>query len=157
MFDFDKIIERQSDKCRKWDHTFVCSRFGDVPESFIPLWIADMDFTSPPAVIDGFRRIVEHGTFGYTWCFDEFYDAVIAFQRKRHQVEVEKSWITLTYGTVSTLHYTVQAFCKPGDSVMMNTPVYDPFAMAAQRQGVQVLANPLRVEENRYQLDFNLI
>lgn len=85
-----------------------------------------MDFTSPPAVIDGFRRIVEHGTFGYTWCFDEFYDAVIAFQRKRHQVEVEKSWITLTYGTVSTLHYTVQAFCKPGDSVMMNTPVYDP-------------------------------
>lgn len=66
MFDFDKIIERQNDKCRKWDHTFVCSRFGDVPESFIPLWIADMDFTSPPAVIDGFRRIVEHGTFGYT-------------------------------------------------------------------------------------------
>ena len=48
-----------------------------------------MDFTSPPAVIDGFRRIVEHGTFGYTRCFDEFYDAVIAFQRKRHQVEVE--------------------------------------------------------------------
>ena len=116
-----------------------------------------MDFTSPPAVIDGFRRIVEHGIFGYTWCFDEFYDAVIAFQRKRHQVEVEKSWITLTYGTVSTLHYTIQAYCKPGDSVMMNTPVYDPFAMAAQRQGVQVLANPLRVEENRYQLDFNLI
>jgi bifunctional pyridoxal-dependent enzyme with beta-cystathionase and maltose regulon repressor activities len=143
VFDFDKIIERKSDKCRKWDHAFVCSRFGDVPEGFIPLWIADMDFTSPPAVIEGFQRIVEHGTFGYTWCFDEFYDAVIAFQRTRHQVEVEKSWITLTYGTVSTLHYTVQAFCTPGDSVMMNTPVYDPFAMAAQRQGVRVLANPL--------------
>ena len=86
MFDFDKIIERKSDKCRKWDHAFVCSRFGDVPQGFIPLWIADMDFTSPPAVIEGFQRIVEHGTFGYTWCFDEFYDAVIAFQRKRHQV-----------------------------------------------------------------------
>jgi cystathionine beta-lyase len=59
-----------------------------------------MDFTSPPAVIEGFQRIVEHGTFGYTWCFDEFYDAVMAFQRTRHQVEVEKSWLTLTYGTV---------------------------------------------------------
>ena len=157
MFDFDKIIERKSDKCRKWDHAFVCSRFGDVSEGFIPLWIADMDFTSPPAVIEGFQRIVEHGTFGYTWCFDEFYDATIAFQRTRHQVEVDRSWITLTYGTVSTLHYTVQAFCTAGDSVMMNTPVYDPFAMAAQRQGVKVLANPLRVEENRYQLDFHLI
>lgn len=157
MFDFDKIIERKSDKCRKWDHAFVCSRFGEVPADFIPLWIADMDFTSPPEVIEGFQRIVEHGTFGYTWCFDEFYDAVINFQRQRHHVSVEKSWITLTYGTVSTLHYTVQAFCQPGDYVMMNTPVYDPFAMAAQRQDVRVLANPLRVEDNRYQLDFDLI
>lgn len=157
MFDFDSIIERQSDKCRKWDHPFVCSRFGAVPKDFIPLWIADMDFTSPPAVIDGFQRIVQHGTFGYTYCFDAFYDAVITFQYERHQVNVQRDWITLTYGTVSTLHYTVQAFCQPGDSVMMNTPVYDPFAMAAQRQNVHVLASPLRVEENRYHLDVELI
>lgn len=100
-----------------------------------------MDFTSPPAVIDGFQRIVQHGTFGYTYCFDAFYDAVITFQHERHQVNVQRDWITLTYGTVSTLHYTVQAFCQPGDSVMMNTPVYDPFAMAAQRQNVHVLAS----------------
>lgn len=157
MFNFDTLVERKSDKCRKWDHHFVCSRFGDVPTDFIPLWIADMDFMSPPAVIDGFQRIVQHGTFGYTWCFDEFYDAVIGFQRDRHQVAVDKRWITLTYGTVSTLHYTVQAFCQPGDCVMMNTPVYDPFAMAAQRQGVRVLANPLRAVNNRYELDADLI
>lgn len=157
MFDFDTLVERKSDKCRKWDHQFVCSRFGDVPADFIPLWIADMDFMSPPAVIDGFQRIVQHGTFGYTWCFDEFYDAVIGFQRDRHQAAVDKSWITLTYGTVSTLHYTVQAFCQPGDCVMMNTPVYDPFAMAAQRQGVRVLANPLKAVDNRYELDVELI
>lgn len=157
MFDFDTLIERKSDKCRKWDHQFVCSRFGAVPEDFVPLWIADMDFTSPPAVIEGFQRIVQHGTFGYTYCFDEFYDAVIGFQRDRHHVDVERDWITLTYGTVSTLHYMVQAFCQTGDSVMMNTPVYDPFAMATQRQGVRVLANPLKVEDNRYHLDFALI
>ena len=154
MFDFDQIIERKSDKCRKWDHDFVCSRFGNVPEDFIPLWIADMDFTSPPAVIEGFQRIVTHGTFGYTWCFEDFYAAVVGFQQQCHHVSVDPSWITLTYGTVSTLHYTVQAFCQPGDCVMMNTPVYDPFAMATERQGVRVLANPLRVENNRYHLDF---
>lgn len=157
MFDFDKIVERKSDKCRKWDHQFVCSRFGAVPQDFIPLWIADMDFTSPPAVIEGFQHIVEHGTFGYTYCFDEFYTSVIGFQLARHHVNVERDWITLTYGTVSTLHYMVQAFCQTGDCVMMNTPVYDPFAMATQRQGVQVLANPLTVENNRYQLNFELI
>lgn len=157
MFNFDTLVERKSDKCRKWDHQFVCSRFGEVPADFIPLWIADMDFKSPPAVVEGFQRIVEHGTFGYTWCFDEFYDAVIGFQRDRHQVAVDKNWITLTYGTVSTLHYTVQAFCQPGDCVMMNTPVYDPFAMAAQRQDVRVLANPLKAVDNRYELDLELI
>lgn len=157
MFDFDKIVERKSDKCRKWDHRFVCSRFGDVPEDFIPLWIADMDFTSPPAVIEGFQNIVQHGTFGYTSCFDEFYDAVIAFQKESHHVDVEREWITLTYGTVSTLHYTVQAFCLPDDCVMMNTPVYDPFAMAVQRQGVRVLTNPLSIKEGRYNIDFSLV
>ncbi|AYN27777.1 putative C-S lyase [Buttiauxella sp. 3AFRM03] len=157
MFDFDKIIERKNDKCRKWDHRFVCSRFGEVPEDFIPLWIADMDFSAPPAVIEGFQRIVQHGTFGYTSCFDEFYDAVITFQRESHHVAVERDWITLTYGTVSTLHYAVQAFCQQGDCVMMNTPVYDPFAMAAQRQGVSVLANPLKIEHGRYIIDFSLV
>lgn len=72
-------------------------------------------------------------------------DAVIGFQRDRHHVSVERDWITLTDGIVSTLHYMVQAFCQPGDSVMLNTPVYDPFAMATERQGVKVLANPLSV------------
>lgn len=157
MYNFDEIIERKSDRCRKWDHQYVCSRFGDVPQDFIPLWIADMDFKSPPAVIERFSQIAQHGTFGYTWCFDEFYEAVVRFQALRHQVQITPDWITLSYGTVSTLHYLVQAFCQPGDSVMMNTPVYDPFAHAVARQNVTVLTNPLVVRDNRYHLDFDNI
>lgn len=72
MYNFDEIIDRSVDKCRKWDYDYVCSRFGAVPKDFIPMWIADMDFKSPPEVIAGLRQIVEHGTFGYTYCFDEF-------------------------------------------------------------------------------------
>lgn len=98
------------------------------------MWIADMDFKSPPEVIAGLRQIVEHGTFGYTYCFDEFYQAVINFQAKQHNADIAREWITLTYGTVSTLHYTIQAFCNAGDAILMNTPVYDPFALAAERQ-----------------------
>lgn len=157
MYNFDEIIERKSDRCRKWDHQYVCSRFGDVPQDFIPLWIADMDFKSPPAVIERFTQVAQHGTFGYTWCFDEFYDAVVRFQAQRHQVTVQPEWVTLSYGTVSTLHYLVQAFCQPGDCVMMNTPVYDPFAHAVTRQNVTVLTNPLVVRDNRYHLDFEHI
>ncbi|MEK8140377.1 PatB family C-S lyase [Morganella morganii] len=157
MYDFDEIIERKSDRCRKWDHQYVCSRFGEVPQDFIPLWIADMDFKSPPAVIERFTQVAQHGTFGYTWCFDEFYDAVVRFQAERHQVTVLREWVTLSYGTVSTLHYLVQAFCQPGDCVMMNTPVYDPFAHAVTWQNVTVLTNPLVARDNRYHLDFDHI
>lgn len=150
---FDELADRISDKCRKWDMKVIESRFGPVPTDSIPMWIADMDFKSPPAVARKFSEIISWGTFSYTHCIDDFYEAVINFQARHHKVAVEREWITLSYGTVSTLHYTVQAFCQPGDSIIMNTPVYDPFAKAAERQGVKVVANPLTLSKGRYRID----
>lgn len=150
---FDELADRISDKCRKWDMKVIESRFGPVPADSIPMWIADMDFKSPPAVARKFSEIISWGTFSYTHCIDDFYEAVINFQARHHKVAVEREWITLSYGTVSTLHYTVQAFCQPGDSIIMNTPVYDPFAKAAERQGVKVVANPLTLNKGRYRID----
>lgn len=150
---FDELADRISDKCRKWDMKVIESRFGPVPADSIPMWIADMDFKSPPAVARKFSEIISWGTFSYTHCIDDFYKAVINFQARHHRVAVEREWITLSYGTVSTLHYTVQAFCQPGDSIIMNTPVYDPFAKAAKRQGVRVVANPLALSKGRYRID----
>ncbi|MGL6627543.1 MalY/PatB family protein [Aeromonas jandaei] len=150
---FDELADRISDKCRKWDMKVIESRFGPVPADSIPMWIADMDFKSPPAVARKFSEIISWGTFSYTHCIDDFYAAVINFQARHHKVAVEREWITLSYGTVSTLHYTVQAFCQPGDSIIMNTPVYDPFAKAAERQGVKVVANPLALSKGRYRID----
>ena len=150
---FDELADRISDKCRKWDMKVIESRFGPVPADSIPMWIADMDFKSPLAVARKFSEIISWGTFSYTHCIDDFYEAVINFQARHHKVAVEREWITLSYGTVSTLHYTVQAFCQPGDSIIMNTPVYDPFAKAAERQGVKVVANPLALNKGRYRID----
>ncbi|QIF45872.1 MalY/PatB family protein [Aeromonas veronii] len=150
---FDELADRISDKCRKWDMKVIESRFGPVPADSIPMWIADMDFKSPPAVARKFSEIISWGTFSYTHCIDDFYEAVINFQARHHKVAVEREWITLSYGTVSTLHYTVQAFCQPGDSIIMNPPVYDPFAKAAERQGVKVVANPLALNKGRYRID----
>lgn len=150
---FDELADRISDKCRKWDMKVIESRFGPVPADSIPMWIADMDFKSPPAVARKFSEVISWGTFSYTHCIDDFYEAVINFQARHHKVAVEREWITLSYGTVSTLHYTVQAFCQPGDSIIMNTPVYDPFAKAAERQGVKVVANPLALSKGRYRID----
>jgi cystathionine beta-lyase len=154
MYNFDEITDRISEKCRKWDRSIVEKNFGEVPDSFIPMWIADMDFKIPVEIEKTFEEAVKRGVFGYTYCYDEFYEAVIDWQRSMHKVEVKKEWITLSYGTVSTIHYAIQTFCQAGDYVLMNTPVYDPFDAAAERQGVNRVYNSLVIKDNRYYIDF---
>ncbi|MDK2563226.1 PatB family C-S lyase [Romboutsia sedimentorum] len=154
MYSFDYKPDRVSEKCRKWDLNIIRAKFGDVSEDFIPMWIADMDFKIPTQVEKKFIDTIKRGVLGYTYCYDEFYDAVINWQRDMHDVEVKKEEITLTYGTVSTLHYTVQAFCKEGDSIILNTPVYDPFESSAKKQGVKVISNALDAVDNRYYINF---
>lgn len=157
MYSFDYKPDRISEKCRKWDINIVRDKFGDVREDFIPMWIADMDFKVPTQIEKRFIEAVKRGVFGYTYVYDEFYNAVINWQRDMHNVEVKKEEITLTYGTVSTLHYVVQAFCKEGDSIILNTPVYDPFEGSAKKQGVNVISNTLDVVDNRYYINFDLL
>lgn len=157
MHNFDHKPDRVSEKCRKWDLNIIRDKFGDVSEDFIPMWIADMDFKIPTQIENKFIEAVKRGVFGYTYCYDGFYNAVINWQRDMHNVEVKKEEITLTYGTVSTLHYTVQAFCKEGDSIILNTPVYDPFESSAKKQGVNVINNTLNVFGNRYYINFDLL
>lgn len=157
MYNFDYKPDRINEKCRKWDLNIIRDKFGDVSEDFIPMWIADMDFKIPIAVEEKFMDAIKRGVFGYTYCYDEFYDAAINWQKDMHNVDVKKEEITLTYGTVSTLHYTVQAFCKEGDSIILNTPVYDPFESSAKKQGVNVISNTLDVIDNRYYINFETL
>lgn len=157
MYNFNVRPNRVDEKCRKWDKGIIESKFGKVSDDFIPMWIADMDFRIPEAIERRFKEAIERGVFGYTYCYDAFYDAVMSWQKDRHGVEIHKEEIILTYGTVSTLHYTVQAFCKEGDSIILNTPVYDPFEGAAKKQGVKVVRNTLKVVDNRYYIDFEAL
>lgn len=154
MYDFNIKPDRISEKCRKWDINIIRNKFGNVGEDFIPMWIADMDFRIPKAIEDRFIEAINRGVFGYTYCYDEFYNSVINWQKDMHDVKVEKSEITLTYGTVSTIHYTIQAFCNEGDNIILNTPVYDPFESAAKKQGVNIIKNTLDIVDNRYYINF---
>lgn len=157
QYNFDLIIDRKKDYCRKWDKGFIESKFGKIPDDFIPLWIAEMDFKTADVITERFEEIVRHGMFGYTYTYQSFYDACISWQRKRHDVEVDQSWLTLTYGTVSTIHYLLQAFALPDDYIIMNTPVYDPFALAASRNNIKYICNSLVVKDNRYYIDFEML
>lgn len=154
---FDEVVDRTADKCRKWDAEIIQREFNLTGSNILPMWIADMDFKSPACITTEFEKIIARGTYGYTYVYDEFYQAVIDWQKRRHQASVKRESIILTYGTVSTIHYVIQAFSRPGDKIMVNTPVYSPFATATTANRREVITNPLLKKENRYQLDFKKI
>lgn len=157
MYNFDEKVDRVSEKCRKWDIDIIRNIYGEVPDNFIPLWIADMDFKIPEEIEKAFLQAVKRGIFGYTYCHDDFYNAVKSWQRDIHDVEVDKDWITLSYGTVATIHYVIQAFCEKRDYILMSTPVYDPFDSAAKRQEVYRVYNTLEIIDGRYYINFEAL
>lgn len=157
MTDFDIFPDRIAEHCRKWDRKIVEEQFGPVPDDFIPMWIADMDFRAPAPLLERLHAAVDLGTFGYTYVYDAFYDAVGRYFQRNHHAALDRDWITLCYGTVQTLHFVMQAFCRAGDAVMLSTPVYEPFARAAGSVGANVIENGLVIRDNRYFIDFDLL
>ncbi len=149
-YDFDKLIERHNTCSFKWDMAEKLVGESDV----LPLWVADMDFQSPAAVLEALKKRIEHGIFGYTAIPDSCYDAVVGWMKKRHNWSVKKEWITFTSGVVPALHWSVMAYTHPGDKVIIQPPVYYPFFKAARFTGRQLIENSLKYENRRYVMDF---
>jgi cystathionine beta-lyase len=150
-YDFDKVVDRCGTESLKW----VYPRKVLGVEDAIPMWVADMDFESPPAVIEALRQRVEHGVFGYPLVPPSFYQAAIDWLKRRHGWAVEKKWMANTPGIVPALNYCVRAFTKPGDPVIIQTPVYHPFYYAVEKNGRRVVRNPLRFDGRRYTMDLD--
>lgn len=157
-YDFDTLADRTIDNARKWDKGIVHQKFPNVREDFIPLWIADMDFKTAPEIRSALVNMSNNGAFGYTYSTERWYQSVINWQRERHNNIVEHDWINLGYGTVPNMHIIVQAILRePDDSILLNTPVYGPFAYAAQHNNRKVICVPLINKHNRYYLDWEKI
>jgi len=116
-FDFDTVIPRRGTGNIKYDRR---------PE-LDPFWVADMDFASPPPILDALHRRVDHGIFGYAQAHESLNEAVISYLKTRRKAEVTVSEITHLGGLVPALSLAARAFCKPGESLMTCTPVYPPF------------------------------
>ena len=144
MFNFDEIVDRTQTPCEKWD------KYKD--QDVIPAWVADMDFKSPPCVIDALQKRVAEGVFGYTGIDDETYDAIIAFLKRHYNWEIKKEWILFTHGVVSSMN--VACMAVEGQSVMTTTPVYPHFIKAPKHAGKEVLAIAMKEENNRWVLDY---
>lgn len=151
MSPFDKVIDRCGTESLKWVYPRKVLKVEDA----IPMWVADMDFESPPAVIEALRRRVDHGVFGYPLVPPSLYEAAIGWLRRRHGWEVEKKWMAMTPGIVPALNYCVRAFTRPGDPVIIQTPVYHPFTYAIENNGRRVVRNPLRFDGRHYIMDID--
>lgn len=144
QFDFDKIENRRNTNSLKWD----------IPEKELPMWVADMDFQTAPAVREALENRVKHGIFGYQVVPDEWYDAICQWWTNRHQFFIEKEWLTFCTGVVPAITSAVKRLTNMGDNVLVQTPVYDIFFHSIENTGRKVLESSLRYNESRYQIDF---
>ncbi|MBD5445174.1 MAG: pyridoxal phosphate-dependent aminotransferase [Lachnospiraceae bacterium] len=150
--DFDTVVDRKNTNCLKYD--FAVER--GMPEDVLPLWVADMDFKTSSYVQDALDRQIEHGIFGYSESKDEYFEAVSGWMKRHHDWEVSKDWLVKTPGVVFALAMAVQAFTDPGDSVLIQLPVYYPFSSVIKGNGRVVVSNTLVYgEDNRYHIDFD--
>ena len=149
-YDFDKLIERRGTNSYKWD--FAEQFVGE--KDALPVWVADMDFQSPPPIIEALKQRVEHGVFGYTAVPDSCYEAIISWMKRRHDWEIEQEWIVFTAGVVPAFFWAVKAYTEPGDAVLVQPPVYYPFFKAVTNNGRQLVESELVNRDGRYEIDF---
>lgn len=151
-YNFDKIIERHHTDSIKWSKQHLKKEFG--AEDSLPMWIADMDFKAAPPIIDAVVARAKHGVYGYGHKTDEFLDAVVDWQLKRNDWTIQKDWILFTPGIIPALNFILESFCNPGDKVIIQSPVYYPFANIINNNGLHIANNPLIHRNGRYEIDF---
>jgi cystathionine beta-lyase len=148
--DFNQIIDRCQTGSIKWD--FNQRIFGR--QDILPLWVADMDFRAPEAVVEALVNRAQHGIYGYSGGMDGYYKAIIDWMQKRHGWEIQQEWITFSPGVVPGLNELVRGLTKPGAQVLIQSPVYPPFFQAIQNHGREVVNSQLKLENGRYTMDF---
>lgn len=146
-YNFDELIPRRGSNSYKWDSA------GS--EDVLPMWVADMDFRTAPAVVEALRKRVEHGIFGYVKVPAAYYDAIRDWFKRRHSWVIEKDWILFTTGVVPALSAVIKALTHPGDKVLVQTPVYNCFFSSIRNDECEMVANPLIYRNGAYSIDFD--
>ncbi len=149
-FDFDKPIDRTGTDSLK--HDFFTERA--MPCDTLPMWVADMDFAVPPAVIQALTTRCEHGVFGYTDAKEDYYRVLQHWFSRRYSWDIQPAWVVKTPGVVYAICTAVRAFTLPGDAVLIQQPVYYPFASAVKNNNRKLIVSTLRYDNGSYQMDF---
>ena len=149
-YDFDQPVNRRGTDCVKWD---------EAAPGVLPMWVADMDFQTPPCVVDALRRRVEHGVFGYALVPETFYERIIWWQDHRHGWTPRRDWIQYTSGVVPAISAIIKGSCPAGGSVLTFTPAYNCFFSSIRNNDCRIVDFPLTWSsvEERYTIDFDAL
>ena len=147
---FDEIVERGDSASVKHDNMMI--HFGRT--DLLPMWVADMDFKSPQAVLDAAMERCKHGVFGYTFRTDNAKQAFVDWVAKRDKWSITKEQITISPGICTALSVAVRSYSNPGDRVVIMTPVYHPFHEVVLRNERELSRSPLNLVDGKYEIDW---
>ncbi len=145
QYDFDQVIDRRSSNSLKWT---------ECDQDIVVQDLGDMDFKAPQPVIEAIKKRVEHGIYGYAQRPESYYHAIMEWIYQRHEWEIERDWLIYTPGVLIALAVALRTLSRPGDKIIVQSPVYHLFFNIIRNNGRQVLINPLQMVNNRYEMDF---
>lgn len=143
-FNFDKTHNRRNTGSLKWD----------IEEQELPMWVADMDFQTAPAVLQAMEKKLQTGIFGYTIVTEEWYQAIMGWWNRKHHLMIQKEWLTFCTGVVPAVTCAVKRLTNIGDQVLVQTPVYDIFFHSIENHGRHIVENRLKYNGIQYNIDF---
>lgn len=150
QYNFDQIIDRTGSGDLK--HNVLLERYGR--NDLLPLWVADMDFATPPFITEALQQRLQHSLFGYTVVPEELWTTIIKWIADHHQWQVERNWLTYIPGIVKGIGMAINVFVAADEKVIIQTPVYHPFRLTPQGNGREVVFNPLKEVNGTYEMDF---
>jgi cystathionine beta-lyase len=150
-YDFDTVVDRRGTGSVKWDYE---KQFTGTT-GLLPLWVADMDFPAPPEIMQAIRHRVDHRVFGYVREPDSYFEAAAAWFAQRHEWSIRREWMVTSPGVLAGLAAAILAFTKAGDGIVIQPPVYYPFALRVKGNGRRIVENPLMLRDGTWQMDLD--
>ena len=150
QYNFDQIIDRRGTDALKIDA--VPTIWGR--DDLMPLWVADMDFATPPFIMEALRRRMDHEVIGYTVRTPQWASSIVGWQQSRYGWEIQPEWLNFVPGIVPGIAFVISCFTEPGDAILIQPPVYHPYIHVPTNLGRTLRRNRLDLVDGQYQIDF---
>ncbi len=145
-YNFDEIVPREGSSSVKWDMVKT--------NKLLAMWVADMDFKTAPEILNAIKERVAHGVFGYTFTSSQFYDAIVSWWSRRHNLKIQDDWIVPVPGIIPALSAIIRSTTAQSDNILLLTPIYDHFFSSIKNCSRNTLESELIYQNGYYSINF---